>query len=103
VLAIAHAYEQAMSWSQRRAVVAPDARPAPIAHSAPPIAIGSMDPKIVDLCAYAAQSAGLRLADEHFALLCAAAPHLLEMIDRVRGSQGRPLEPANVFMFPRAV
>lgn len=102
VLAIAHAYEQAMPWSQRRAVVAPGARPVPIAHSAPPIALGSMDPKIVDLCAQAARSAGLRLADEHFALLCAAAPHLLEMIARVRGSQEPPAEPANVFMFPRA-
>ncbi len=102
VLAFAHAYEQAVSWSTRRAVVDPNARPAPIAHSAPAIAIGSIDPKIVDLCAHAAQRAGLRLADEHFALLCGAAPHLLEMIDRVRGSQERALEPANVFMFPRA-
>ena len=101
VLAIAHAYEQAMSWSKRRAVVAPDARPAPIVHGASPIAIGSMDRKIVDLCAHSAHSAGLRLADEHFALLCAAAPPLLEMIDRVRGSQERAFEPANVFMFPQ--
>ena len=102
VLAIAHAYEQAMSWSKRRAVVAPDARPVPIAHSAPAIAIASIDRKIVDLCARAAHSAGLRLGDEHFALLCAAAPHLLEMIDRVHGSHERPFEPANVFMFPPA-
>ena len=71
--------------------------------SAPAIAIGSIDRKIVDLCARAALSAGLRLADEHFALLCAAAPHLLEMIDRVRGSHERPPAPANVFMFPPAV
>ena len=102
VLAIAHAYEQATSWSKRRAVVAPDARPAPITHRAPPIAIGSIDPKIVDLCAHAAQITGLRLADEHFALLCAAAPHLLAMIDRVHGPHERPLAPANVFMFPPA-
>jgi len=102
VLAIAHAYEQAVSWSKRRAVVAPDARPAPIPHSAPPIAIGSMDRKIVELCAHAVQSAGLRLADEHFALLCAAAPRLLEMIERVRGPQEHTDEPADVFMFPRA-
>ena len=90
-----------MSWSKRRAVVAPDARPVPIAHSAP--AIGSIEPKIVDLCAHAAKNAGLRLVDEHFALLCAAAPHLLAMLDRVRGSHERPFEPANVFMFPPAV
>jgi len=101
VLAIAHAYEQAMSWSQRRAVVDPAMRPAPIVHSAPAAAIGSTDGKIVDLCARAAQNAGLRLADEHLAILCSAAPHLLEMIERVRGWQEPPVEPANVFMLPR--
>ena len=105
VLAIAHAYEQAVSWSQRRAVVAPDARLAPIvpiALSAPSSVLGSLDPKIVDLCTQAAHSAGLRLGDEHLALLCGAAPHLLEMIARVRGSQEPQAEPADVFVFPRA-
>ena len=80
----------------------PGARPAPIAHSAPPSALAAMEPKIVDLCAQAARSAGLTLADEHLALLCAAAPHLLEMIERVRSAQETPAEPSNVFMFPRA-
>ena len=101
VLAIAHAYEQAMNWSQRRAVIAPDARPAPITSSAPPNALGAMDPKIVDLCTQVARSAGLRLADEHLALLCGAAPQLLEMIARVRGSAEPAVEPANLFTFPR--
>ncbi len=100
VLGMAHAYEQAMSWSQRRAVVDPNARPAPIAPAAP--AVGSIEPKIADPCAHAAQRAGLRLADEHFALLCAAAPHLLEMIARVHSSHEYPPEPANIFMFPPA-
>ena len=102
LLAIAHAYEQAVSWSQRRAVVAPDMRPAPITSSAPPNALGAMEPKIVELCAQAAHRAGLRLAGEHLALLCAAAPRLLEMIERVRGSPEPLVEPAGVFMFPRA-
>ncbi len=102
VLRIAHAYEQAAGWSQRRAVVSPGAKPAPIAYSAPALSVSTMDRKIVDLCAQAAQRAGLRLADQHFALLCAAAPSLLAMIDRVRGSQEQPLAPANVFVFPRA-
>jgi aspartyl-tRNA(Asn)/glutamyl-tRNA(Gln) amidotransferase subunit A len=101
VLAIAHAFEQAANWSTRRAVVAPDVRPAPIA-SAPPKASGLPDPVIGALCAQAAQSAGLRLADEHFALLCAAAPHLIEMIERVRGWQEPAIEPADVFRLPRA-
>ena len=62
-----------------------------------------MNLKIVDLCAQAAERAGLRLPDQQFALLCSKAPRLLEMIDRVRGLHERPLEPANVFMFPPAV
>lgn len=102
VLAIARAYEEATDWSKRRAVVAPGARPAPITHNAPPVAIGSLDAKIVDLCVRAAESAGLRLADEHLAILCTAAPHLLEMIERVRGWQEPPVEPANIFAFPPA-
>ena len=103
VLAIAHAYEQATPWSQRRAVVALDARPAPITPRALPNVIGAMDPKIIDLCAQAAHNAGLRLADEHLALLCGAAPQLLEMIERVRGSAEPLIEPANVFASPQSV
>ena len=106
VLSIAHACEQAMTWSQRRAVVAPDARPAPIVPIAPsalPNVIGTMDPKIVDRCTQAASSAGLRLADKHLALLCGAAPQLLEMIERVRGSAEPAVEPAHVFALPQSV
>lgn len=103
LLGIAHAYEQATGWSKRRAVISPEARPAPLSHSSPAISASAMDRKIVDLCAQAAQRAGLHLADKHFALLCAKAPYVLEMIDRVRGSQQRASEPANVFIFPTAV
>ena len=102
LLAIAHAYEQAVNWSQRRAVVALDARPAVITPSASPNALGAMDPKIVDLCAQAAHNAGLRLPDEHLALLCGAAPQLLEMIARIHGLTGPPTDPANIFTFPRS-
>jgi hypothetical protein len=43
-----------------------------------------MDRGVVALCEDAAKSAGLRLADEHLAILCNAAPHLLEMLRHVR-------------------
>ena len=102
VLGIAHAYERATEWSQRRAVVSPEPRFAPIMQIASEISATAIDRKIVDRCAQAAHSAGLRLDDQHFALLCAAAPRLLKMIDRVRDWQQRPSEPANVFMFPRS-
>ncbi len=103
LLGIAHAYEQATAWSQRRASISPDTRPGPIPHRARAISVSAMDRKIVELCAQSAERAGLRLPDGPFALLCAAAPSLLEMIDRVRCSRERPMEPANVFMFPRSV
>lgn len=102
VLGIAHAYEQATGWSQRRAIISPQLKPAPIAHHAPAIPVSTMDPRIVDLCAQAAASAGLHLPDRPFALLCSKAPSLLEMTDRVRGSHNRN-DPANVFTLPRAV
>jgi aspartyl-tRNA(Asn)/glutamyl-tRNA(Gln) amidotransferase subunit A len=98
VLGIAHAYEKATAWSQRRAIVSPEWRSAPIAQTASTPSVSAVDRKIVDRCAQAAQSAGLNLDDRHFALLCNAAPRLLEMIDRVRGWQQRPSEPANVFI-----
>jgi len=101
VVGIAHAYEQATGWSNRRAMVAPESRTAPFTHTASALSTHAMDQKMVDSCAQAAQSAGLRLDDRHLALLCRAAPHLLEMIDRVRGWQQQPSESASVFV-PRS-
>lgn len=103
VLGIAHAYEQAAGWFKRRAAVSAEVKPAPVAYTAPALSVSTMDPKIVRLCAQAAERAGLRLADNHFALLCSKAPQLLEMIDRVRVWQEHPTAPADVFVFPPAV
>ena len=99
VLGIAHAYEQATDWSQRRAVVSPDSRPAPIAHRASATSVNGVDPKIVDLCARAAKNAGLNLPDGPFALLCHQAPNALEILARIRSSKTFA-EPAGVFRFP---
>lgn len=99
LLGIAHAYEQATSWSQRRPVITADTKRAPIESAASAKSAGTADAAIVDLCARAAHSAGLRLADGPFALLCLTAPHLLAMLDRIRGSREPPMEPANVFTF----
>ena len=103
VLGIAHAYEQAAGWFKRRAAVSAEVKPAPVAYTAPALSVSTMDPKIVRLCAQAAERAGLRLADNHFALLCSKAPQLLEMIDRVRVWQEHSTAPADVFVFPPAV
>lgn len=98
VLAIAHAYEKATDWSQRRAVVSPEARPAPVAHRASATSISGVDPKIVDLCTRAAKSAGLTLPDGAFALLCHQAPNALEILARIRAPRTFA-EPASVFRF----
>jgi hypothetical protein len=99
LLGIAHAYEQASNWSQRRPIITADTKRAPIETAASEKSASAADPAIVDLCARAAHNAGLRLADRPFALLCSTAPHLLAMLDRIRSSREPPVEPANVFRF----
>jgi hypothetical protein len=64
--------------------------------------VSDADPRIVSLCERAAESAGLSLNDAQLAILCGAAPHLIEMLQRVRGLVDAA-EPANVFSFaPRS-
>jgi aspartyl-tRNA(Asn)/glutamyl-tRNA(Gln) amidotransferase subunit A len=101
VLGIAHAYEQATNWGLQRAPdPASHAPPAPIA--APPRrSTAGMDPAVVSRCERAARDAGLRLAEPELAVLCGAAPHLLEMLRRVQPGAGSA-EPAGVFSFPPA-
>jgi aspartyl-tRNA(Asn)/glutamyl-tRNA(Gln) amidotransferase subunit A len=97
LLGVAHAYEQATQWWRKReAAPLSFGVPAPIAYEKPQRSIRGIDPQIVSLCERAALSAGLRPGDEHLAILCGAAPHLLEMIARLRGAAGAA-EPASVF------
>ena len=97
LLGIAHAYEQATSWwSQREPDLASLQPPAPIPYTPSRLSTATMDTRTVSLCEHAAASAGLNLADEQLAILCVAAPHLLGMLDRVRGRAGTA-EPASIF------
>jgi aspartyl-tRNA(Asn)/glutamyl-tRNA(Gln) amidotransferase subunit A len=97
VLGVAHAFEQATQWWQeRRAAPESFAPPAPIPYVKPQRPTSGVDPQIVGICERGAASAGLSLSDEHLAILCGAAPALLEMIRNVRGAAGSA-EPANVF------
>ena len=98
LLGIAHAYEQATVWWSRREA-APEAfdPPPAIAYVKP---LRSMaDSRIVTLCEAVARNAGLALGEEHLAILCSAAPHLIEMLHNVRGAAGTA-EPASIFSFP---
>jgi aspartyl-tRNA(Asn)/glutamyl-tRNA(Gln) amidotransferase subunit A len=99
VLAIGHAYETATLWWQRRAPVEQFDPPAPLAYTpvAPPLS--ALDAQTVDLCIQASTRAGLHLPDALLALLCAQAPHVLAMNERVRACARAAPEPANVFAF----
>lgn len=102
LLGLAYAYEHATGyWKQRRAhpsIVQPRA----ISHDPPAPGIGATDQKLVDYCAQAADRVGLRLTATQLALLCAAAPHVFDMIARVGRMVEGEVEPAQVFSAPQA-
>lgn len=99
LLSIAHAYEQAAGWTRHRA---PTPRQGPIATPVPSGASNPVTsaaaPEILRLCEGAANHAGLQLPERPLALLCEAAPHMLEMIGRTRSRRRHVVEPANVFV-----
>jgi aspartyl-tRNA(Asn)/glutamyl-tRNA(Gln) amidotransferase subunit A len=97
VLGIAHACEQAMGFWRHRPAVSPEARAPTTVTRGVGTATAGIDATVVDLCTRAAESAGLRLPDHALALLCTAAPHLREMVERVRGAHDGRFEPASVF------
>ncbi len=101
LLGLAYAYENATQhWKARRAEPASSQPPA-IAYTPPALTTAAADRKLVDYCALAAERAGLRLTDPQLALLCAAAPHVFEMISRVGRMVDGGVEPENVFSLPR--
>ena len=61
------------------------------------------DAKTRDLCADAAERAGLTLNDEQLAQLLEGAPYALEMVRRLRRDHGYADEPANIFSLPTSL
>jgi aspartyl-tRNA(Asn)/glutamyl-tRNA(Gln) amidotransferase subunit A len=101
LLGIAHAYEQATQWwQQRQAQPTSFAPPPAIAYEKPQRSTSAFKPALADACERAAVAAGLALDDEQLAILCGAAPALLEMIRNVREAAGNA-EPANIFSLAR--
>ena len=103
LLAIARAYERATGWCERRPTIA-TVEPTmptigePRAPSAP-----APDRELRNACLHAAGQAGLRLSESQLALLVEAAPHVREMIERVRQLAHDSPEPASVFPLWRRV
>jgi aspartyl-tRNA(Asn)/glutamyl-tRNA(Gln) amidotransferase subunit A len=101
LLGIAHAYETAAGWWTHSAQVAPDVIPDAVAHHPQVVDTGALDAKIVSLCTDAVARAGIPISDAQFAILCAQAPHMLEMIERVRANFDSRVHPASVFVLPQ--
>lgn len=97
LLGVAHAYERASGWTRHQAP-APSHVPAPVRGGLPMPTTEAAAPDILRLCTQAARQAGLQLPEKPLALLCEAAPALLEMIARVRGARSHGIEPANLFI-----
>jgi aspartyl-tRNA(Asn)/glutamyl-tRNA(Gln) amidotransferase subunit A len=100
LLGIAHAYEMAAGWWRYKAAVAPDARPEPVVHEPRVIDTATLDPKIVSLCSAEITRAGIPISDAQLAILCSKAPHMIEMIERVRTNFDSRVDPAGIFVLP---
>ncbi len=96
LLGIAHAYEQACDFANRRPALTATV-PAPIPDEPPAYETGRYDPATVSACSDAAQRAGLRLGDRELAMMCAVAPQLADMKRRVRALATTGDEPADVY------
>jgi len=94
VLRAAHAYETATPWRNARPDVR-DADPLVETPSEPP----AMDDAYRDRAAAAVAQAGLALSDDDFAQVCAAAPHVYDMVARLRRKRDYSEEPGNTFAF----
>jgi len=100
VLRAGYAYEQATAWRAKRPELVPGAaQPAVNAKSNEPDA-SQVDNTTRDAALIMARRAGLKLSDEHAAILLEAAPYALAMAQRIRRDRDRMEEPALVFRFP---
>ena len=99
VLRVAHAYEKATPWRQRRPQLDPNAEfstaPPPIPDPEP----AEIDAATRDRVAVACRGAGLSLSEREFEMASAAAPYVIAMTGRLYRDRAYTEEPANVFQF----
>jgi aspartyl-tRNA(Asn)/glutamyl-tRNA(Gln) amidotransferase subunit A len=96
LLGIAHAYERATGWYQRRPRVEQTKRPMPVMRAAPPPPVA--DTAMFTRCEAAARHAGVPLNDAQIAVLASNAVHLMAMTARVRDNASAWQDPASVFV-----
>ncbi len=101
VLRIAHAYERATPWRERRPALDPNASFPTALPPVPDPPAAEIGQARRDELAAIARRAGLTLSERQFAHLCAAAPHVEAMRARLRRRRrGFGEEPSSVFRFP---
>ncbi len=99
VLRVAHAYETATPWRNRRPELEPNAT---ISSSLPPVpepAPSEVDAVRRDEIAATCRRAGLTLSERHFQQLCATAPYVDAMVGRLRRDPEYYEEPASIVAF----
>ena len=97
VLRVAHAYERATPWRERRPQLDPKAE---FSTSLPPVpdpTSAEIDVATRDRVATACRAAGLTLSERQFEMACAAAPYVIAMTGRLYRDRPYSEEPANIF------
>ena len=99
VLRVAHAYEKATAWRQRRPRLDPDAEFSTELPPAPDPEPAEIDAATSKRVAIACRAAGLTLSERQFEMACAAAPYVIAMTGRLYRDRAYSEEPSNVFQF----
>src|SRR5215472_9418097 len=99
VLRVAHAYEKATPWRERRPQLDPHAEFSTALPPVPDPVPAEIDAATRDRVATACRAAGLTLSQPQFEMACAAAPYVIAMTGRLYHDRAYTEEPANVFQF----
>jgi aspartyl-tRNA(Asn)/glutamyl-tRNA(Gln) amidotransferase subunit A len=99
VLRLGHAFEMATGWRQKRPQLIAGAKAPAIAVDGHPAELQApVDARLRALAAMAAERAGLKLDDEHFALLLESAPYAAALAQRIPHNHGNGDELATTFV-----
>jgi aspartyl-tRNA(Asn)/glutamyl-tRNA(Gln) amidotransferase subunit A len=99
VLRVAHAYEKATPWREKRPQLDPAATFSTTPPPTPDPEPAQIDAATRDRAAVACRAAGLALSERQFEMVCAAAPYVIAMTDRLYRDRSYGEEPANIFQF----
>jgi aspartyl-tRNA(Asn)/glutamyl-tRNA(Gln) amidotransferase subunit A len=99
VLRVAHAYEKATPWREKRPRLDADAAFSTALPPVPDPQPAQIDAATRNRVAVACRAAGLTLSERQFDMVCGAAPYVIAMTGRLYRERDFDAEPANVFQF----